>query len=81
METVQLYTHRRDAKRVRPVRELKGYRRVELSVGQEKEVTICVTREELGYYDTDLNFITDQSDFDIWMAHDSSCGEHGVIYF
>lgn len=81
METVQLYTHRRDAKRVRPVRELKGYRRVELSAGQEKEVTICVTREELGYYDTDLNFITDQSDFDIWMAHDSSCGEHGVIYF
>lgn len=80
-ETVQLYVHRRKATRVRPVRELKGYSKVFLEPGEEKNVTIKITREEMGYYDVMMNYITDVSEYDVWMAHDSSCGEHGTVIF
>lgn len=82
-ETVQLYIHRRNATRVRPVKELKGYAKAFLQPGEEKEVIITVPREHLGYFDMNAEYVTDESDFDIWMAHDSTCelGCHDVINF
>ena len=80
-ETVQLYIHRHKAERVRPVRELKGFLRTELNAGESKRVTISVTKEQLGYYDNGGKLVTDKSLFDIWMAHDSTCGEHGTVEF
>lgn len=80
-ETVQLYIHRRNATRVRPVKELKGYAKAFLQPGEEKEVTITVPREHLGYFDMNAEYVTDESEFDIWMAHDSDCklGCHGTV--
>lgn len=78
-ETVQLYIHRKNARRVRPVRELKGYQKVTLAPGEQRTVTIRVEKEALGYYDSAAVFSTEESEFDVWMAHDSSCGEHGRI--
>lgn len=82
-ETVQLYIHRRNATRVRPVKELKGYAKAFLQPGEEKEVTITVPREHLGYFDMNAEYVTDESDFDVWMAHDSTCelGCHQVVKF
>ena len=78
-ETVQLYIHRKKATRVRPVRELKGYKKVTLKPGESKKVSLCASKQDLGYYDVKMNFITDDSEVDVWMAHDSSCGVHGII--
>lgn len=82
-ETVQCYIHRHKATRVRPVKELKGYAKVTLVPGEEKTVSIELPRELLGYFDEDAEYIMDVSDFDIWMAHDSSCelGCHQVVTF
>lgn len=80
-ETVQLYIRRRNALRARPVRELKGYKKIFLLPGEQKTVTIGITRRETGYYDATANFIDDESELDIWMAHDSSCGEHIKVTF
>ncbi len=76
-ETVQLYIHRRCAQRVRPVRELKGYQKVFLQPGETKEVSMTVTKDELGYYAVDGTWDTGESDFDIWLAHDSTSGSKG----
>ena len=76
-ETVQLYIHRRCAQRVRPVRELKGYQKVFLQPGETKEVSMTVTKDELGYYAVDGNWDTGESGFDIWLAHDSTSGSKG----
>ncbi|MDR1891436.1 MAG: glycoside hydrolase family 3 C-terminal domain-containing protein, partial [Oscillospiraceae bacterium] len=78
-ETVQLYVHRRHASRVRPVRELKGLQKVFLEPGETKRVEIAVLKSALGYYDGEMNYITDSSDFDVWVAHDSQSGLHGCI--
>lgn len=76
-ETVQLYIHRRCAQRVRPVRELKGYQKVFLQPGETKEVSMTVTKDELGYYAADGTWDTGESGFDIWLAHDSISGSKG----
>ena len=78
-ETVQLYIHRRQAERVRPVRELKGYKKVFLKAGESKDVSFLVEKNQLGYYNLKAEYVTTESWFDIWMAHDSSCGSHGEI--
>ena len=82
-ETIQLYIHRRNAVRVRPVKELKGYAKVFLQPEEEKQVTITVPREILGYFDLNAEYVTDVSEFDVWAAHDSDCrlGCYGTIIF
>ena len=82
-ETVQLYIHRHNATRVRPVKELKGYKKVVIEPGESKNVTITVPRSIMGYFDMNAQYVTYESLFDIWVAHDSSCenGCHGEIVF
>ena len=82
-ETVQCYIHRHKATRVRPVKELKGYEKVTLDPGEEKIVGIDLTRQLMGYFNENAEYIMDESDFDIWMAHDSTCelGCHQVVKF
>ena len=80
-ETVQLYIHRKNATRVRPVRELKGFCKLYLEPGEAKCASISVAREEMGYYDVNMNYITDKSEFDIYMAPDSSSGLCETIVF
>ena len=82
-ETVQCYIHRHKATRVRPVKELKGFAKVTLAPGEEKTVSVELTRELLGYFNEYAEYVMDESDFDIWMAHDSTCalGCHQVVKF
>lgn len=78
-ETVQCYIHRRKAARVRPVRELKGICKVFLQPGESKRIEIAVPQKALAYYDVLMNECSETSLFDVWMAHDSVSGVHGLI--
>lgn len=57
--------------------------KVTLAPGEEKTVSVELTRELLGYFNEYAEYIMDESDFDIWMAHDSTCalGCHQVVKF
>ena len=48
-EVVQLYVRDVLARFVRPVKELKGFRRVSLAPGQKRKVTFCLPVDMLGY--------------------------------
>jgi beta-glucosidase len=50
-EVVQLYVSHVDSKVARPIRELKGFRRVALRPGETKTVTIPLGPERLAYWD------------------------------
>lgn len=50
-ETVQLYVSDKKASLPRPVKELKGFQKVTLAPGEEKEVHFIVTREALSFFD------------------------------
>lgn len=50
-ETVQLYVSDKKASLPRPFKELKGFQKVTLAPGEEKEVNFIVTREALSFFD------------------------------
>jgi beta-glucosidase len=50
-EIVQLYITDDYASLTRPVRELKGFRRISLKAGEKKTVTFSIDRDALAYYD------------------------------
>lgn len=51
VEAAQLYMQDVTASLVRPVKELKGYKRVELEAGEEKEVSFVLYKKDMGFYD------------------------------
>jgi len=50
-EVVQLYVRHPDATVPRPIKELKGFKRITLEPGERKIVTFLVHTHQLGYYD------------------------------
>lgn len=50
-EVVQLYISDKKSSLPRPVKELKGFRKVRLAPGEEKEVSFTIDKEALSYFD------------------------------
>ena len=70
-EVVQLYMHDPVASIARPVKELKGFRRIMLKAGETKEVTFDITEKDLSYYDAEGRQVFEPGKFDIMLGHDS----------
>ena len=64
---------------VRPVKELKGFRKVELAPGEEQEVTFYITEEDLCYYRLDGTFGSEPGTFTV-MIGNSSTTENSVVF-
>ncbi|GGE03856.1 glycosyl hydrolase [Marinithermofilum abyssi] len=73
-ETVQLYIGDVAARITRPVKELKGFRKVFLQPGERREVSFIVTPEDLGYVDEKGRFILEPGMFRVWVGPDSARG-------
>ncbi len=77
-EVVQLYLHQKYGSASRPVRELKGFRRVTLQPGQKQEVNFTIGRNERNYWSAARNgWIVEPSDFDVWVGDSSTASLHG----
>jgi beta-glucosidase len=55
-EVVQLYVRRPDATVPRPIKELKGFKRITLQPGERKTVTFTLYTHQLGYYDEAMQY-------------------------
>ncbi|WP_103934004.1 glycoside hydrolase family 3 N-terminal domain-containing protein [Bryocella elongata] len=76
-EVVQLYLHQRYGSGSRPVRELKGFRRVTLAPGQSQEVSLTVGPKERTYFSAAKgSWVTEPSDFDVWVGDSSEATLH-----
>jgi beta-glucosidase len=76
-EVVQLYLHQRFGSASRPVRELKGFRRVTLQPGQKQEISFPVGRDERNYWSAAKNgWVVEPSDFDVWVGNSSMATLH-----
>lgn len=72
-EVVQLYLHQRHGRAARPVRELKGFRRVHLAAGESQTVTFEVGPDELRYWSAAArDWVVDASTFDLGIGGDST---------
>ena len=70
-EIVQLYIRQRVSSATRPVRELKGFRRVTLKPGESRTVTFDIGPDQLSYYGADMKRAVEPGTFDIMIGSSS----------
>lgn len=71
-EVVQFYLHDVAASIVRPVKELKGFKRVHLEPGESKRVEFEITEPMLRFYNASLEFASEPGDFDVMVGPSSA---------
>lgn len=71
IEIAQLYMQDVAASLVRPVRELKGYKRVALKAGEEKEVVFVLAKKDMGFYDNAGKYRLEDGLFRIYAGANS----------
>tara|TARA_B100001063_G_scaffold154100_1_gene143786 strand:+ start:2640 stop:4976 length:2337 start_codon:yes stop_codon:yes gene_type:complete len=70
-EIVQLYIRDNVSSATRPVKELKGYKRINLKVDETKNVVFEITPESLAFYDIDMNYVVEPGTFKIMTGSSS----------
>ena len=73
-EVVQLYVRDLVGSVTRPVKELKGFKRVTLAPGACKEVVFELNIQDLAFYGKDMVKKVEPGKFQLWIAGDSASG-------
>jgi len=76
-EVVQLYVRDVVASVTRPVKELKGFERVALAVGETKRVAFRLTADDLAYTRSDMTWGSDPGEYTVWIGPNSQEGLEG----
>jgi beta-glucosidase len=70
-EVVQLYVRDWVGSVTRPVKELKGFRKVMLQPGESKTITFKLSAKDLSYYRKDMTFGTEPGKFEVYIGGNS----------
>lgn len=70
-EVVQLYLRDVSASIARPVKELKGFRRVHIRAGESQEVSFGIGEADLMFYNSDLQHVAEPGEFTVMIGGDS----------
>ncbi|MFF2018675.1 beta-glucosidase BglX [Paenibacillus sp. NPDC058177] len=70
-DIVQLYIRDISGEVVRPVKELKDFAKVSLLPGESREVHFTLTEEQLRYHHSDLSFVSDPGQFQLFVGPNS----------
>ena len=76
-DVVQLYVRDQVATVTRPVKELKGFQRIELKAGELRQVHFEVPVRELGFTGLDGKYIVEPGIFTLWIGPDFTGGLQG----
>jgi len=71
VETAQLYVRQLVGTFTRPVRELKGFQKVELDAGEAKTITFKIGKDELATLDKNFKSIVEAGEFEVYVGSDS----------
>ncbi|HSC40402.1 MAG TPA: beta-glucosidase BglX [Chitinophagaceae bacterium] len=70
-ETVQLYIRDLAGSVTRPVKELKGFKKVFLKKGESKKLVFSIGTEDLKFYNSSLQYVYEPGDFKIFIGGSS----------
>jgi len=70
-EVVQLYIRDLVGSVTRPVKELKGFRKIDLKAGESRKISFTITTEDLKFYNSDLKYDWESGDFSIMIGGNS----------
>ncbi len=79
-EVVQLYIRDRFATVSRPVKELKGFKKVFIKAGETITITFDIDERMLRYYNIDMDYVSDPGEFHLFVGRDSSVLDYTVFY-
>lgn len=78
-EVVQLYIRDRVGSVTRPVKELKGFQKIEIAPGESKTIVFEITTQDLKFYDYDLNYVWESGEFEIMVGGNSRDVQSAVV--
>ncbi len=70
-EIVQLYIRDVTGSLIRPMKELKGFRKIFLAQGESKEVVFKLTQEDLSFYNNEGNLVIEPGEFKVFAGTNS----------
>jgi beta-glucosidase len=70
-EVVQLYIRDLVGSITRPVKELKGFQKIELKPGEATTVTFDITIDDLSFYNSELKYVYEPGEFRVFVGGDS----------
>ncbi|WP_454733987.1 MULTISPECIES: beta-glucosidase BglX [Cupriavidus] len=77
---VQLYLRDVAASVVRPVKELKGFRKLMLKAGEAREVRFAIDEDMLKFFNAQLDYVAEPGDFTVQIGLDSQAvRERGFV--
>ena len=76
-EVVQLYTTFKNTGIIRPVQELRGFKRVSLEPGEEKTVVFNLSLRQMGYYDQNMEFVVEPGTLEIKIGN--KCKDYPIV--
>ena len=81
-EVVQLYVGCENSAVDRPVKLLKDFVRVELEPGEEKEVCLTVSQEDMAYFNEEKNeFVTEDIPYIAYVGNSSASASRNTVKF
>ena len=76
----QVYIHQRYGSASRPVRQLKGFKRIAIQPGETKTLTFPLGKDELEYWNPQTKqWGVEPSEFDVWAGEDSTASLHADL--
>jgi beta-glucosidase len=76
----QVYIHQRWGSASRPVRQLKGFKRVALQPGEMQTLKFPLGKDELEFYSPQTKvWVVEPATFDVWAGEDSTAGLHAEL--
>ena len=70
-EVVQLYIRDMVGSITRPVKELKGFKKIRIKAGETTTVSFPITAEMLKFYNADLQFVCEPGEFEVMVGGNS----------
>jgi beta-glucosidase len=70
-EVVQMYIRDLVSSVTRPVKELKGFRKVRLKPGETETVALDITPESFAFYNVQMKYVVEPGDFEIMVGNSS----------
>lgn len=74
-EVVQMYIRDLVSSVTRPVKELKGFRKVRLKPSETTTVALDITPDELSFYDRHMKYVVEPGEFEIMVGNSSRDGD------
>ena len=70
-EVVQLYIHDPVASVTRPVKELKGFKRIALEPGEKRKIVFTLYMDQLAFYDRYMRFVVEPGIYEVMVGGSS----------